>query len=665
MYERLVRYVRFGAAHGPAAALRVAVAFVRRQLPGAHCPLPAAAPRPAPPLVLADAFPLLPPAHFRNWSPLAPPASGGVPRASLAHLVQAAAALPAQDVSLLVGVILPTHNRAGMLAAAIASVRAQSHARWRLYISDDASTDATAQLLDGVADDPRIRVLRSATRGGPAAARNLALAAAHADGAEVIAYLDSDNTYFPDYLAALAHAYARNPDAQCAYCAMHWTESQEAFTRFDAYDAGALLEMRANIDMNCFSHRAALGQRAGPHDAQLERHSDWDYVLRCTALAAPLPLPVFGVRYAAGTWPRITNTLPGAPDAYRVREKFAAQIGAGRRVLVAAYDYPQRSETYINSEIRWLVSRGFEVRAWRETPGGSPGVAQVPVHTGTIIEALDEFRPDAVHAHWFSVAEKLAPEAALRGIPLTVRGHSYDLDTPRMAGLMPQPALRQAYFFPHVAACWPGQPGISAMPCCFDGTRFVPRLPKPAAPRIVLRTAACLPTKDLELYFRVAARCPQFRFRLALARISFFPDLPRHFTDYNAALGNPVELCFDVEHAEIETMAAEASAYLHTTDPQRYIGMPVSVPEAMACGAVPLVLDHPVLRALAGPAGLAYSDEDAAVAHLQAMAQWDEATWFARAAACAEHAYAHHVDSVVLAPLGEMLAAVTQERAAA
>lgn len=57
-------------------------------------------------------------------------------------------------------VLLPTRNRAELLAQAIATVRAQDEADWEIVVSDNASTDDVKGLVDGIAD-PRIVYLRS------------------------------------------------------------------------------------------------------------------------------------------------------------------------------------------------------------------------------------------------------------------------------------------------------------------------------------------------------------------------------------------------------------------------------------------------------------------------------------------------------------------------
>ena len=66
-------------------------------------------------------------------------------------------------------------------------------------MADDASLDATPSLVE-VSGDPRIRLLRLETNGGPGAARNSALQAATG---RYIAILDADDEVRPDRMARL------------------------------------------------------------------------------------------------------------------------------------------------------------------------------------------------------------------------------------------------------------------------------------------------------------------------------------------------------------------------------------------------------------------------------------------------------------------------------
>src|SRR5438067_1214020 len=96
----------------------------------------------------------------------------------------------------LFSVIVPTYNRAYVLWRALLSVLAQTEPRWELLVVDDGSTDDTSRLLEEFRD-PRIRVVTTPNR-GPSAARNQGAQLAQA---RYLAYLDSDNTWRPEFLA--------------------------------------------------------------------------------------------------------------------------------------------------------------------------------------------------------------------------------------------------------------------------------------------------------------------------------------------------------------------------------------------------------------------------------------------------------------------------------
>jgi glycosyltransferase involved in cell wall biosynthesis len=103
-----------------------------------------------------------------------------------------------------ISVVLATYNRRHSLPRAIASVQGQGGTRFELVIVDDASSDGTLAYLATLAD-PRIRVITCDRNRGPSAARNSGLAAARAD---IVAFLDSDDTYRPGRLAAPLAAFA-------------------------------------------------------------------------------------------------------------------------------------------------------------------------------------------------------------------------------------------------------------------------------------------------------------------------------------------------------------------------------------------------------------------------------------------------------------------------
>lgn len=103
------------------------------------------------------------------------------------------AAIPA------VSVVTPIWNAAGTLAAAVASVQAQTRGDWELLLIDDGSTDGGGALAARLAaGDPRIRLLGGTARRGAAAARNEGIRAARG---RFVAFLDADDLWRPGKLA--------------------------------------------------------------------------------------------------------------------------------------------------------------------------------------------------------------------------------------------------------------------------------------------------------------------------------------------------------------------------------------------------------------------------------------------------------------------------------
>jgi len=96
----------------------------------------------------------------------------------------------------LVSVILAVHNREGSVARAIASVLAQTYSPLELIVVDDGSTDGTRGVVEGFG--AQVTLLARA-HSGVYAARNTGLRRARG---ELVAFIDSDDAWLPDKLAA-------------------------------------------------------------------------------------------------------------------------------------------------------------------------------------------------------------------------------------------------------------------------------------------------------------------------------------------------------------------------------------------------------------------------------------------------------------------------------
>ncbi|MDH5833925.1 glycosyltransferase family 2 protein [Luteimonas kalidii] len=110
-----------------------------------------------------------------------------------------------------VSVVMPAYNAAATLEASMHSALAQTHAGVELLVVDDRSTDGTWELIQRQAEaDPRVVPIRQPRNAGVAAARNAGIEAATGHH---VAFLDSDDTWYPDklevQLAAMRAAGAR------------------------------------------------------------------------------------------------------------------------------------------------------------------------------------------------------------------------------------------------------------------------------------------------------------------------------------------------------------------------------------------------------------------------------------------------------------------------
>lgn len=104
-----------------------------------------------------------------------------------------------------VSVYIPTRNRVAKLAESVLSVLAQSHVDLEIIVVDDASEDATPELLaDLQRSDSRLRHIRFEERRGPSAARNAAIAEARG---EFVTGLDDDDLMLPNRVATLLQSF--------------------------------------------------------------------------------------------------------------------------------------------------------------------------------------------------------------------------------------------------------------------------------------------------------------------------------------------------------------------------------------------------------------------------------------------------------------------------
>jgi len=105
-----------------------------------------------------------------------------------------------------VSVVIPTYNRAALIARSIQSVLNQSYADFELLVIDDGSTDETASVVARFFD-PRVNYVRLPSNAGVSAARNAGI---RISKGKFIAFQDSDDEWLSDSLAKHMSVFERS-----------------------------------------------------------------------------------------------------------------------------------------------------------------------------------------------------------------------------------------------------------------------------------------------------------------------------------------------------------------------------------------------------------------------------------------------------------------------
>ncbi len=182
-----------------------------------------------------------------------------------------------------VSVVIPAHNAASFVAAALESVLDQTRHAREIIVVDDASTDATAEF---VSQYP-VTLLRLSTNRGPSEARNAGIRAASGD---VVAFLDADDVWYSHHLEDVAGLLDRHAEAVVAYSGVRfvgsreglWQPSLEPHRPFEALErvfdkSGQPPQITAVV------RRAALLE-AGGYDPDYRQAQDYELWLRLARL---------------------------------------------------------------------------------------------------------------------------------------------------------------------------------------------------------------------------------------------------------------------------------------------------------------------------------------------------------------------------------------------
>src|SRR5690348_5934240 len=126
-----------------------------------------------------------------------------------------------------ISIIIPCFNAAGYLPRAIDSVAQQAIAGVEIVVVDDASLDDSVAVAEELARrHPGIAIIPLKVNGGPAAARNVGLAAATG---RLVGFLDADDAWAPGAFARILERFAAAPRIAAVVVGIDWMEGDRDF----------------------------------------------------------------------------------------------------------------------------------------------------------------------------------------------------------------------------------------------------------------------------------------------------------------------------------------------------------------------------------------------------------------------------------------------------
>ncbi len=209
-----------------------------------------------------------------------------------------------------VSIVVPAYNAARYLKQTLESILSQTYRNFEIIVVDDGSTDDTPCIAQQFGN--AIRYIRQPNR-GLSAARNTAIKNARA---EVIALLDSDDLWEPQFLERMIHLLNIHPEAAGVYCGFQYINSKgevvgkpslkivppESFHSTMVNDGNWLAPCAVIF-------RRQLAEKVGLFDESLHAVEDWDLWIRMSECA-----PFVGLQEALVKYRRHENNMSKDPD---------------------------------------------------------------------------------------------------------------------------------------------------------------------------------------------------------------------------------------------------------------------------------------------------------------------------------------------------------------
>ena len=273
-----------------------------------------------------------------------------------------------------VSVIIPTHNRASVLARALRSVASQTLRPEEVIVVDDGSTDETQELI--ARDFPEATYIRQENQ-GVSAARNCGIARASGNW---VAFLDSDDEWLAEKLEKQLEALEASPEYRLCHSEEIWIRGGRRVNPMKKHAKHGGWIFRKCLPLCAISPSSVLVRRdlleeVGLFDTALPVCEDYDMWLRICSRHAVLFVEEPLIIKHGGHADQLSRRYWGM-DRFRIRalEKIIESGHLTPEDRQAAVDVLiEKTEVYMNgARKRGKWSEVDEYRKRMETYGGTP-----------------------------------------------------------------------------------------------------------------------------------------------------------------------------------------------------------------------------------------------------------------------------------------------------
>jgi glycosyltransferase involved in cell wall biosynthesis len=245
------------------------------------------------------------------------------------------------DLSPLVSIVTPTYQRADLLRHTMASVRRQTYPHIEHIVVDGASTDETLDVLRSAEGTYPLR-WASEPDEGMYQAINKGLSMAKG---EILAYLNSDDLYFPWTVKTVVDAFLRHPAAGFVYgdaLAINDEDGRTDLYLMLPYDLDFIRRVGFLAQPAVFWRRSTF-EDVGPFDERLRFVADCDYWMRAGARHRFVKVNEFlAIERNHGATLREVQGSKLWPELTEARSRYVRMVGRAHNRKVLRHDIRSR-----------------------------------------------------------------------------------------------------------------------------------------------------------------------------------------------------------------------------------------------------------------------------------------------------------------------------------